>query len=200
VTRSRDPAGRPAGPSSTGAVGTVDAVDAAPGPAGGATAPRAIVVMGVSGCGKSVVGEALARRLGARFVDADHHHPPANVEKMRSGIPLDDDDRAPWLERLNAVLRHAVARDEPVVLACSALRQRYRDALADRLPGLRFVHLSGPYALIAERLAARRHEYMPPTLLRSQFDALEPPADAVTIDIDAPVDAIADAAARALRA
>jgi gluconokinase len=156
--------------------------------------------MGVSGCGKSSVGEALARRLGARFVDADHHHPPANVEKMRLGIPLDDADRAPWLARLNAVLRHAVARGEPVVLACSALRQRYRDTLSERLPDLRFVHLSGSYALIAGRLAQRRHEYMPPTLLRSQFEALEPPVDAVVIDIDAPVEALVEAAARALRA
>jgi gluconokinase len=171
---------------------------AAPGLAG--ARPVAIVVMGVSGCGKSSVGEALARRLGARFVDADDHHPPANVEKMRRGIPLDDTDRAPWLARLNAVLRHAVARGEPVVLACSALRQRYRDALSDRLPGLRFVHLSGSYELIAGRLAQRRHEYMPPTLLRSQFDALEPPKDAVVIDIDATIEALAESAARALRA
>jgi gluconokinase len=162
------------------------------------SAPRAVVVMGVSGCGKTSVGRALAQRLGARFVDGDDFHPPANVEKMRAGVPLDDVDRAPWLARLNAVLRHATARDEPVVLACSALRQRYRDALADRLPGVRFVHLSGSPELIAARLAQRRHRYMPASLLASQFAALEPPSDAVVVDVGGGVEAIAEAAARAL--
>lgn len=162
-------------------------------------APRAVVVMGVSGCGKTSVGEALARRLGARFIDADDFHPPANVDKMRQGMPLDDDDRAPWLARLNAVLREAVARDEPVVLACSALRRRYRDALADHLPELRFVHLSGSYELIEARLALRRHRYMPSSLLRSQFEALEAPTEAVVVAIDADVEAIAAAAEHALR-
>jgi gluconokinase len=162
------------------------------------SAPRAVVVMGVSGCGKTSVGRALAQRLGARFIDGDDFHPPANVEKMRAGVPLDDVDRAPWLARLNAVLRHATARDEPVVLACSALRQRYRDALADRLPGVRFVHLSGSPELIAARLAQRRHRYMPASLLASQFAALEPPSDAVVVDVGGGVEAIAEAAARAL--
>lgn len=162
-------------------------------------APLAVVVMGVQGCGKTSVGQALARRLGARFVDADDFHPPANVEKMRAGTPLDDTDRAPWLARLNAVLRHSVAKGEPVVLACSALKARYRATLAERLPTLRVVHLSGSYELIAARLAQRQHRYMPPGLLRSQFDALEPPAEAIVVDVDAPVDAIVETAARALR-
>jgi gluconokinase len=160
--------------------------------------PRAVVVMGVSGSGKSTVGEALARRFGARFIDADDFHPPANIDKMRRGVPLDDADRAPWLARLNALLRQAVALDEPVVLACSALRQRYRDTLGEALPGLRVVHLSGSSALIAERLAARRHRYMPASLLQSQFDALEAPANAIVIDVTGSVDEIADAAAAAL--
>jgi gluconokinase len=159
----------------------------------------AVVVMGVQGCGKTSVGQALAARLAARFVDADDFHPPANVEKMRAGIPLDDGDRAPWLARLNAVLRHSVAKGEPVVLACSALRARYRATLAERLPVLRVVHLSGSYELIAARLAQRQHRYMPPGLLRSQFDALEPPTDAIVVDADAPVEAIVEIAARALR-
>ena len=159
----------------------------------------AVVVMGVQGCGKTSVGQALAARLGARFVDADDFHPPANVEKMRAGTPLDDADRAPWLARLNAVLRHSVAKGEPVVLACSALKARYRATLAERLPALRVVHLSGSYELIAERLARRNHRYMPPGLLRSQFDALEAPVDAVTVDVDAPLEAIVETAARALR-
>lgn len=163
-----------------------------------AGAPLAVVVMGVSGCGKTVVGQALAERLGARFVDADDFHPPANVEKMRGGVPLTDADRSPWLERLNALLRHAGARGEPVVLACSALRQMYRDALSDRLPSLRFVHLSGSQSLIEQRLAARQHRYMPASLLASQFQLLEAPQGAIVLDIDRPVRALVDAAADAL--
>ncbi len=161
--------------------------------------PCAIVVMGVSGCGKTSVGQALAARLGARFVDADDFHPPANVEKMRAGVPLDDADRAPWLARLNAVMRHGVAKGEPVVLACSALRHRYRDALAERLPGLRIVHLSGSYELIAARIAARRHRYMPASLLASQFEALEPPRDAVVVDVGGSVEETVESALRGLR-
>ena len=153
----------------------------------------AIVVMGVSGCGKSTVGSALADRLGWRFADADDFHPPANVEKMRAGIPLDDADRAPWLARLNAMLRESAAEGRPVVLACSALRQRYRDALAEGVPGLRVVHLAGSAELIGARLAARRHRYMPSGLLASQFATLEPPADALTLDVGAPVAALVGA-------
>jgi len=163
-----------------------------------APAPSAVVVMGVSGCGKTAVGEALARRLGARFVDADDFHPPANVEKMRAGVPLDDADRAPWLATLNALLRDEAAARRPVVLACSALRQRYRDALAEGVPGLRVVHLSGSFELIASRLAARRHRYMPASLLRSQFEALEPPREAVTVDVSGDVEAVVEAALRGL--
>jgi gluconokinase len=165
-----------------------------------ARVPRAIVVMGVSGCGKTSVGRALAARLGARFVDADDFHPPANVEKMRAGVPLDDADRAPWLARLNAVLRHALARGDSVVLACSALRRRYRDALAERLPALGVVHLSGSRELIGSRIAARNHRYMPASLLDSQFEALEPPHDAIVVDVDGTLDEVVEAAHRALRA
>ena len=171
-------------------------------PAGGkasaAGAVNAIVVMGVSGCGKSTVGRALAQRLGWRFADGDDFHPPANVEKMRAGVPLDDTDRAPWLARLNAMLRESVAAGRPVVLACSALRQRYRDALAEGMSGLRFVHLSGSAELIGDRLAARRHRYMPAALLASQFATLEPPADALTLDVAEPVDALVEAIAAGL--
>jgi gluconokinase len=163
----------------------------------GQAAP-AVVVMGVSGCGKTEVGRRLARRLKARFIDADDLHPPANIEKMRAGIPLDDADRAPWLRLLNARLREVVAAGEPVVLACSALKQRYREALAAGVPGLRFVHLAGSREIIAERLAARRHRYMPASLLDSQFAALEPPADAIVLDAALPVEAVVDAAAKAV--
>ena len=159
--------------------------------------PTAVVLMGVSGCGKSTVGKALAARLGWRFHDADDYHPCANVQKMRSGQALDDDDRWPWLDRLNSLLRHSAAKREPVVLACSALKQRYRERLADRVPGTLFVHLRGSFELISARLSERRHVYMPATLLRSQFDALETPADALDVDVALPladiVDRIADA-------
>ena len=160
--------------------------------------PLAVVVMGVSGCGKTAVGSLLAQRLGARFIDADDLHPPANVEKMRAGIPLDDADRAPWLRLLNARLREVTAAGEPVVLACSALKQRYRDTLAAGVPGLRFVHLAGSRELIAARLAARQHRYMPTTLLDSQFATLEPPAEAVVVDVALPLEAAVEAALRAL--
>ena len=160
--------------------------------------PLAVVVMGVSGCGKTAVGSRLAQRLGARFIDADDLHPPANVEKMRAGIPLDDADRAPWLRLLNARLREVTAAGEPVVLACSALKQRYRDTLAAGVPGLRFVHLAGSRELIAARLAARQHRYMPTTLLDSQFATLEPPAEAIVVDVALPLEAAVEAAMRAL--
>ena len=156
----------------------------------GAPRPSAILIMGVSGCGKTSVGQALAQHLGSRFVDADDYHPPANVDKMRAGLPLNDEDRQPWLERLNALLRHRTARGEPVVLACSALRARYREILGRRVPGLVIIHLRGDFDLIAKRLAARQHRYMPASLLRSQFDTLEPAPEAIDIDIDAELDEI----------
>jgi len=162
--------------------------------------PTAVVVMGVSGCGKTEVGHRLAQRLGARFIDADDLHPPANVGKMRAGIPLDDADRAGWLTLLNARLREAATAGETVVLACSALKQRYRDTLAAGVPGLRFVHLAGSRELIAARLAARQHRYMPASLLDSQFAALEPPVDAIVLDAAMPLPAVVEAAARALAA
>jgi len=149
-----------------------------------------VVIMGVSGSGKSAVGEALAQHLGARFVDGDDYHPTANVEKMRAGAPLDDADRAPWLERLNAVLRHAAARQSPVVLACSALRETYRLALADRLAAVQWVHLSGTPELIASRIAQRQHRYMPASLLASQFAALEAPAQAIVVDVSGTLDQV----------
>jgi gluconokinase len=148
-------------------------------------APRLVLVMGVSGSGKTTIGQALAQALAARFVDADDYHPASNIAKMRAGIPLDDQDRKPWLERLNALLRHSAARGEPVVLACSALRVRYREQLAQRVPSLSVVHLKGDFEMIAARLAARQRHYMPPSLLRSQFDTLEPPREAIEVDIAA---------------
>jgi len=146
-----------------------------------------VVVMGVSGAGKTAVGSALAEKLGWRFLDADDHHPEANVARMASGVPLEDADRWPWLERLNALLREAEAGGESAVLACSALKQAYRDRLADGLTHCEFVFLNGSFELIHGRLASRRHRFMSPSLLQSQFAALEPPARAIEVDAAAEV-------------
>jgi gluconokinase len=137
--------------------------------------------MGVSGCGKSTVGALLAQRLGVEFLDGDEFHPPRNVAKMAAGVPLDDADRRPWLERLNAELR----RRDKVVLACSALKESYRQTLSQGVD-CRFVHLRGSIELIRSRLEKRKHRYMPATLLESQFAALEPPARAIVIDVARP--------------
>jgi gluconokinase len=147
-----------------------------------------IVLMGVSGSGKTTVGEKLAAALGAEFAEGDAYHPPANVEKMRSGHPLDDADRWPWLERLSAEIGRWLDTGRDVVLACSALKQRYRDILKRGRPGVRFVYLRGSEELIRARLKRRRGHYMPASLLASQFAALEEPKDAITVDIDCPAD------------
>jgi gluconokinase len=150
--------------------------------------PIAVIVMGVSGCGKSTVGRALASALPATFLDADDFHPPVNVERMRQGIALTDAERAPWLDALAARLAQARKQGEPVVLACSALKRSYRDALRKGAPALSLVYLTGSPALLAERITARPSHYMPPTLLPSQLATLEPPgADehAITLDVAA---------------
>ena len=144
---------------------------------------RALIVMGVSGCGKSTIGLQLAAALGWRFADGDDFHPAANVAKMKSGIPLNDDDRWPWLDSLNRLLCAANTDNKPLVLSCSALKQRYRDRLGRHVDGLRWVHLDGSFELISARMALRQHKYMPASLLRSQFAALEPPTDALRVDI-----------------
>ncbi len=152
-----------------------------------------VVVMGVSGSGKSTVGQPLAERLGFPFFDADEFHPPENVAKMASGEPLTDADRWPWLALLNDRLK----QEKNAVLACSALKQSYRDALANGLADCRFVHLRGSLELIRARLAQRKHRYMPASLLESQFAALEPPAGAIVIDIgQAPARCVDQIAAR----
>ena len=142
-----------------------------------------MIVMGVSGCGKTTVGSALAGRLNATFLDADDFHPEVNVAKMRAGTPLNDDDRAPWLAALNCELRARSVCGERVVLACSALKKNYRDAIGAGLPHAHWIFLEGNFALIAARMRERPNHYMPESLLRSQFDALERPADAITIAI-----------------
>src|SRR5918996_273546 len=149
-----------------------------------------VVLMGVSGAGKTEVGTRLAEALGGTFAEGDDYHPPANVEKMRSGVPLDDADRQPWLETLSREIGRWLDASRTVVLACSALKQRYRDILKAGRPGVRFVHLEGDPDLIRKRLDKRRGHYMPASLLESQFAALEEAGDAITVGIDAPPDAI----------
>ncbi len=153
-----------------------------------------VVLMGVCGSGKTRVGRALAESLAWPFYDADDYHPPANVAKMTAGVPLTDDDRWPWLDRIVEELAHAgandgnavLACDGNAVLACSALRQIYRDRIA-RAGNVRFVFLKGDLATIAARLAARSHKYMPASLLPSQLATLEEPADALVVDIRADI-------------
>ena len=142
-----------------------------------------IIVMGVSGCGKTTVGRALAERLNAAFLDADDLHPASNVAKMRVGMPLNDEDRAPWLAALNEELRTRSDDGEQVVLACSALKKNYRAAIGAGLSHVQWVFLDGSFELIAARMRERPNHYMPTSLLRSQFDALERPEDAITVSI-----------------
>ena len=141
-----------------------------------------VVVMGVSGAGKTTLGAALAQRLGMPFLDADEFHPPENVAKMAAGTALTDEDRWPWLERANRELR---ARSD-AVLACSALKASYRQRLSQGVADCRFVHLRGSLELIRSRLEERQHRYMPASLLESQFATLEPPAEAIEVDVAQP--------------
>lgn len=141
-----------------------------------------IVVMGVAGSGKTHVGRALATALGWPFHDADDLHPATNVEKMRSGTPLTMADREPWLAALRALLLRIEAESVDAVLACSALSETFRQHLAEGLDDLRYVYLSAPRELIAERLTARRGHFLGPELLGSQFEALEEPGDALHLD------------------
>jgi gluconokinase len=140
-----------------------------------------VLVMGVAGAGKTTVGERLARELGWRFIDADDYHAPESVAKMKAGIALEDADRWPWLARLNGTLRE----ETNAVLACSALKESYRERLAREVPDFRTVYLYGSAELIRSRMAARSHRYMPAALLESQLAALEPPAGAIAIDVTA---------------
>jgi gluconokinase len=156
----------------------------------------AVVVMGVSGSGKTTVGDLLAKELGWRFAEGDRLHPPANVEKMRQGIPLTDADRAPWLDRIGEELKSWAAEGRSGVLTCSALKRAYRDRIRSARPDVRFVYVKGSEALVESRVAARHHEYMPASLLRSQFEALEEPApDEPVVTVDAGQSAEAEVAA-----
>jgi len=151
-----------------------------------------IVIMGVSGSGKSTVGAALARRLGVPFADADDFHPAANIAKMAAGKPLTDDDRSPWLE---AVGRWLADHQDGGVMSCSALKRGYRDRLRSHCPRIKFFHLTGSPELIAGRQAGRQGHFMPSALEKSQFDTLEPLApdeDGISLDLGSSVDSIVE--------
>jgi len=161
--------------------------------------PRRIVVMGVSGCGKSTVAQALAHRLRLPFIEGDELHPPDNVAAMSAGTPLTDEDRRGWLQAVAATLAQAEATG--AVVTCSALKRSYRDQLRASAPGLRFVHLTGPQSLLVKRLGSRADHYMPAALLQSQLDTLEPPAadeGALTQDIEQSPERIVSALCRQL--
>ena len=169
---------------------------------GDATTPCALVVMGVSGSGKSTIAERLAARLGWRYEDGDKYHPPANVAKMSAGHPLTDEDRWPWLQAIADEIDRTCTQGERAVVACSALKRAYRDILVHGRNDVRIVFLNGTQDLIAARLAARKGHFMPPGLLTSQFKTLEPPQPTerpITVSIDAPVEAIVDDIIRQLK-
>ena len=148
---------------------------------------RFVIVMGVAGSGKTTVGEALARHLGWNFYDADAFHPAANIEKMANGTPLTDSDRAPWLAALHSLISTSLKENRPGVLACSALKESYRQKLLEGNDGVQIVYLKGSYDLIWSRLSRRKDHYMKPQMLQSQFETLEEPADALTLDVSLPV-------------
>ena len=148
---------------------------------------RFIIVMGVSGSGKTSVGRSLADHFGWDFYDADEFHPPENIAKMANGIPLDDADRVPWLAALHHLIASSLNEHRPGVLACSALKERYRQQLLDGNQGVQLIYLKGSYDLIWSRMEERTDHYMKPHMLKSQFAALEEPANALTTDISGSV-------------
>ena len=145
-----------------------------------------LVLMGVSGSGKTTVGRLLARELGWRFFEGDAFHPAANIEKLGRGIPLTEEDRAPWLAALAQLVTDLESHGQSAVIACSALRQSHRDALRRAGASVQFVHLQGDSELIRSRLAKRRGHFAAPSLLESQLDTLEAPSDAFSVDIARP--------------
>ena len=162
----------------------------------------AIIVMGVSGSGKSTIAAALAEHIGFDCQDGDAYHPASNVAKMQGGIPLTDDDRWPWLKAIADDIDRRATASHPFVVSCSALKRAYRDVLVHGRPDVRLVYLKGTRDLIAERLTLRKGHFMPPSLLDSQFATIEEPMpdeNVVVVDIDAPVERIVTAIADRLQ-
>lgn len=149
-----------------------------------------IILMGVAGAGKTTVGTRLAQSLGWHFIEGDAFHPPANVAKMAAGVPLTDEDREPWLAQLRGLIQEALERGEPAVMACSALKERYRERLTVDPVQVKWVYLWAPRELIASRLARRTGHFMPLSLLDSQFEALEAPEEALKVDVTPGPDAV----------
>ena len=169
----------------------------------GTTEGTQIIVMGVSGSGKSTIGALIAGALGVPFVDGDSLHPQSNIEKMAGGQPLNDDDRWPWLATVGQTLADAGRQGTGMVIACSALRRGYRDAILESAPDTRFVHLSGSREVLASRVEGRSDHFMPPALLDSQFATLEPLQEdepGIVVDIDQQVPAIVSDAVQMLGA
>src|SRR5690242_10163836 len=146
--------------------------------------------MGVAGSGKTTVGELLAQQLGWSFYDADAFHPPENIKKMANRIPLNDVDRAPWLTALHLLISTSLRENRPAVLACSALKESYRQRLLEENDGVQIVYLKGSYDLLWSRLSHRKDHYMKPQMLQSQFETLEEPENALTLDVSMPVNAL----------
>jgi gluconokinase len=161
---------------------------------------RAVILMGVSGSGKSTVGASLAQRLGCPFLDADDFHPAVNVEKMKHGIPLNDEDRMPWLRRLHEELEHRLGSGASVVLGCSALKESYRKILEEGLSRIDFVFLDVDQLTLTERLGKRKDHFFPKELLESQFAALERPGDAIMVDARLPFQDLVEQIINALKA
>ncbi len=153
-------------------------------------APRFIILMGVAGSGKTTVGRILAETLGWEFYDGDDFHPPENVAKMAAGFPLNDADRIPWLEALRDLIASRLGEGRSLVLACSALRERYRQTLLNGNEGGQVVYLKGSYDLIRSRMLGRSGHFMKPEMLQSQFETLEEPISAVTVDVSRSVNEI----------
>ena len=167
-----------------------------------ANMPGALIVMGVSGSGKTTIGEKLAERLGWRYEDGDTFHPKGNVAKMSAGQPLTDEDRWPWLRAIAAEIDRLCAAHEPAVIGCSALKRAYRDILVHGRSDVRIVYLAGTQELIAGRLARRKGHFMPAGLLKSQFETLQPPGadeNPIIVSIDASADTVVDDIVRQLK-